>query len=106
MEHGAAGWPPVRIAIMVEGETERVFFRYLHEFLRERLKDSMPKLAPSIYDGRLPTKETLKRRVELLLSDSKQPADAVIALTDVYTGTQDFKDSVRQNTRCESNSDE
>ena len=82
----------MRIAILVEGQTETVFFRYLREFLAIRLKDKMPKLVPNRYDGRLPTNETLKRRVELLLSDSKQPADAVIALTDVYTGTQEFQD--------------
>jgi hypothetical protein len=29
----------------------------------------------------------------LLLSDSKRPADAVIALTDVYTGTKEFIDA-------------
>jgi hypothetical protein len=78
---------------MVEGDTEKVFFRYLREFLEIRLKDAMPKLVANKYDGRLPTKETLKRRVELLLSDSKQPADAVIALTDVYTGTQEFENA-------------
>src|SRR5208283_2628811 len=40
-------------------------------------------------DGRIPTNEKLQRLVKALLSGPK-PADAVIALTDVYTGTHDF----------------
>ena len=50
----------------------------------------MPKLKPVPYDGRLPKSGKLKREVERLLVDRKQPADAVIALTDVYTGGNDF----------------
>jgi hypothetical protein len=75
---------------MMEGETEKVFLRHLREFLQTRLAGRMPKLDPNIYDGHLPTHDRLKRRVERLLSDSRQPADAVIALTDVYTGTREF----------------
>lgn len=78
---------------MMEGETERVFLPHLRQFLEVRLKASMPKLDPDIYHGRIPTHEKLKRKVELLLSDSKRPADAVIALTDVYTGTKEFTDA-------------
>lgn len=77
---------------MVEGETERVFLRYLRDFLEGHLKGAMPKLDSNIYDGRVPTHDKLKRKVELLLSDSN-PADAVIALTDVYTGGKDFTDA-------------
>ena len=47
----------------------------------------MPKLDFLPYDGRIPTGDKLKRVVENLLNDQKQPADAVIALTDVYTGS-------------------
>lgn len=36
--------------------------------------------------------QDLRRKVENLLS-GKQPSDAVIALTDVYTGTNDFQDA-------------
>lgn len=39
------------------------------------------------FDGRIPTGDTLKRIVDNLLSDKTQPTDAVIALTDVYTGS-------------------
>ena len=69
---------------MMEGQTEKVFLEYLRAFLEVHLKGAMPKLHPDIYDARIPTREKLKRKVELLLSDSKRPADAVIALTDVY----------------------
>ena len=44
------------------------------------------------YHGRIPTGEDLRRKIENLLSGS-QPSDAVIALTDVYTGTNDFLDA-------------
>ena len=47
----------------------------------------MPKLDFVPHDGRIPTGGKLKRVVENLLNDRKQPAVAVIALTDVYTGT-------------------
>jgi hypothetical protein len=39
------------------------------------------------HDGHIPTGDKLKRVVENLLNNKKQPADAVIALTDVYTGS-------------------
>ncbi len=78
----------VKISILVEGATEKVFFPILREFLKPRLEE-MPKLDPVPCNGRIPKFDQLKRQVELLLSGPK-PADAVIALTDVYTGTNDF----------------
>lgn len=82
------------MAIIVEGATERVLMPKLRELIRARVPESrgMPKLIPSVQDGRLPTGDKLKRLVERLLSDRPQPADAVVALTDVYTGTKEFKD--------------
>jgi hypothetical protein len=52
----------------------------------------MPKIDPLPQDGRIAKGEKLKRQVERLLS---RGADAVIALTDVYTGTTppDFVDA-------------
>lgn len=50
----------------------------------------MPKLDPFLYDGRIPKEDKLRRTVEDLLSRGPKPSDAVIALTDVYTGTSDF----------------
>lgn len=53
----------------------------------------MPKLNFFPYDGRIPKEAKLKRIVEALLGNGKAPSDAVIALTDVYTGTDDFVDA-------------
>jgi hypothetical protein len=52
----------------------------------------MPNLDMVPYDGRVPKETKLRRTVENLLS-GRERADAVIALTDVYTGTQDFTDA-------------
>jgi len=52
----------------------------------------MPRLDMFPYHGRIPKGEDLKRKIENLLSGS-HPSDAVIALTDVYTGTHDFLDA-------------
>jgi hypothetical protein len=77
----------MKIALIVEGETETAFLPHLRLFLQTRLAGRMPKLDPVPYDGRIPTSEKLRRVVERLLGDRIKPADAVIALTDVYTGT-------------------
>ena len=50
----------------------------------------MPKLDPFRQDGRIPKEDKLRRVVSRLLNDG---SDAVIALTDVYTGTNDFVDA-------------
>ena len=44
-------------------------------------------------DGRVYKEAKLRRTVEDLLRNGKVPSDAVIALTDVYTGTNDFADA-------------
>ena len=76
----------MRIAIICEGKTEAAFKPYFLAFLQTRLAGKMPKLDIAHYDGPIPKGDKLKRIVERLLADSKTPADAVIALTDVYTG--------------------
>ena len=83
----------MKIAILMEGETERVFLPYLREFLTPRLSGKMPRLISNKYDGRIPKQEKLKRVVEALLRGVDPDADHVIALTDVYTGTNDFHDA-------------
>ena len=83
----------MKIALLIEGQTERVFLPHLRRFLETRLAGRMPRLDPEPYDGRIPKGARLKREVERLLRSGRQPADAVIALTDVYTGTADFKDA-------------
>jgi hypothetical protein len=83
----------MKIAIIVEGKTETAFRPHLRAFLEPRLQGKMPRLDIFKYDGRVPKAQKLRRVVANLLSQSKPPADAVIALTDVYTGTDDFKDA-------------
>ncbi len=85
----------MRISIIVEGETENAFLPCLRSYLATRLAGRMPKLDAVPCDGRIPTREKLRRVVHNLLNDRKKPADHVIALTDVYTGTRppDFCDA-------------
>ena len=83
----------MRIAVLVEGRTERAFKPHLLKFLRDRLAGRMPKLDFFPCDGRVYKEAKLRRTVEALLRNGKSPADAVIALTDVYTGTNDFSDA-------------
>lgn len=78
------------IAILVEGATERALFPSIRKFLGTRLLENMPRLVALPCHGRLPKGEELRRRVRHLLDDRH---DAVIALTDVYTGTKDFADA-------------
>lgn len=79
----------MRIAILVEGATERAFRQTLIDFLRPRLMLQMPHLHFIPQNGRIPKQDKLRRVVENLQRDH----DAVIALTDVYTGTTDFTDA-------------
>jgi hypothetical protein len=52
----------------------------------------MPKIKFISHDGRIPKRDKLQRIVDNLLI-GKDAFDAVIALTDVYTGTNDFQDA-------------
>jgi hypothetical protein len=80
----------VKITILVEGKTERAFKPHLVQFLKNRLPGPMPRLDMFPYDGRIPKEQKLRRKVETLL---RTGADAVITLTDVYTGTGDFRNA-------------
>lgn len=82
----------MKLAVLVEGATEVAFQKKLREFLQTRLEGKMPRLNFIKQDGRIPKKEKLRRIVENLLTGNSA-YDAVIALTDVYTGTQDFQDA-------------
>lgn len=77
------------ISLIVEGRTERAFRASIREFLETRVRGRMPRLRPFVEDGRIPKGDKLRRLVERLLVET----DAVIALTDVYTGTRDFRDA-------------
>jgi len=79
----------VKISFIVEGKTERAFIPILRRFLQSRLPGKMPRLDPFPQDGRIPKGDKLRRVVANLLDGG---ADAVVALTDVYTGTNDFED--------------
>ena len=83
----------MKIAIMVEGSTEKAFIPHLRRFLELKLKGKMPKLDVFVCNGPIHSREKLRRTVEDLLNKGKPPADAVIALTDVYTGKHNFEDA-------------
>ncbi len=81
----------MKIAILVEGATEMAFRKKLREFLQSRLEQKMPRLDFKPQNGGIPKEKKLKGIVENLLDNDGY--DAVIALTDVYTGKPDFKDA-------------
>lgn len=76
----------MKITLIVEGKTEKAFLPHLRKFLNIHLQDKMPKLAVNVYDGHIPSGEKLKRIVKMLLSGN-HPSDHIIALSDVYTGS-------------------
>jgi hypothetical protein len=84
----------MKIAIIVEGKTEKAFLPCLRTYLQNHLSGPMPKLDALPYDGPIPKKEKLRRVVANLLT-GRRAADHVIALTDVYTGANppDFQDA-------------
>ena len=79
----------MKIAILVEGKTEKAFKPFLQKFLKSRLQQ-MPKIDFKPQEGRIPKEGKLQRIVRYLLDDNGY--DAVIALTDIYTGSDDFTD--------------
>src|ERR1039458_7299519 len=84
------GCPRMKIVLLIEGKTEEVLLPALRQFLEKRLHGRMPRLDPDPYNGRLEKGDVLRRDVHRHL---KTGADAVIALTDVYTGSRDFIDA-------------
>ena len=82
----------MKIAILVEGATEIAFKPKLQEFLQLRLGQQMPKLKFIPCNGRIHKGKKLRDVVENLLT-GRDACHAVIALTDVCTGTKDFKDA-------------
>lgn len=82
----------MKIALIVEGDTEKAFLPHLRAFLKSHLSETMPKIDIIPYNGRIPTREKLKRTVQNLLS-GRNPSNHVVALTDVYTGSRDFLDA-------------
>jgi hypothetical protein len=84
----------MKISLIVEGNTEKALLPSLQEFLKSRLPGKMPRIDPLPYSGRIPKEKKLQLVVTNLLSGTRA-ADHVIALTDVYTGTQppEFQDA-------------
>jgi hypothetical protein len=84
----------MKIALIVEGKTEKAFVPHLIIFLETRLSGRMPAIHTNVYNGRVPKEEKLRRVVGNQFL-GKNPSDLVIALTDVYTGPapHDFHDA-------------
>jgi hypothetical protein len=62
----------VKITILVEGKTERVFLPHLRDFIEARgLAGKMPLLHAYTYDGRIPKGEKLRRVVADLLAGAQ-----------------------------------
>ena len=83
----------MKITVLVEGKTEQAFKPHLLDFLKSRLAGRMPNVDFFPCHGRIYKEDKLRRTVEDLLQKGGVPSDAVIALTDVYTGTNDFVDA-------------
>jgi hypothetical protein len=85
----------VKITVLVEGKTEQALRPHLLEFLKDRIieRERRPHLDFFPCHGRIYKEDKLRRTVEQLLVNGRLPSDAVIALTDVYTGTSDFVDA-------------
>lgn len=85
----------VKITVLVEGKTEQAFKPHLRAFLNGRIPERhrRPHLDFFPCHGRVYKEEKLKKTVKDLLNNGRFPSDAVIALTDVYTGTNDFIDA-------------
>jgi len=82
-----------KFVLMVEGATEKAFLPAVRDYMAVRLgSEPKPRIETHVFDGRIPKGETLRRHVERLLT-GKDAADAVIALTDVYTGIREFSDA-------------
>jgi hypothetical protein len=83
----------VKIVVMVEGLTEKsALGQPLREFLRSRVAGAQPRIVFDVIKGKLPLTDKLARDVQ---RHRNQQCDAVIALTDVYTGEMapTFKDA-------------
>lgn len=83
----------MKLALLAEGKTERVFLPHLRDFVNSHLSGiAKPKIIGIIANGRVPTHEKLQRKVVELL---RKDYDHAIALTDVYTGSTppEFRDA-------------
>lgn len=79
----------MKISLIIEGKTEKAFVPKLREYLQTPLAGNMPTLHSVPQNGRIPSSDKLDRLVNNLLRHGKNPADYVIALTDVYPDYSD-----------------
>ena len=95
----------MKISLIIEGKTEKAFIPKLREYLQTLLPGNMPVLHPVSQKGRIPSGDKLDRLVDNLLRQGRNPADHVIALTDVYpdyTDAADAKSKMRQSVKNQS----
>ena len=79
----------MKISLIIEGKTEKAFIPKLREYLQTLLPGNMPILHSVSQRGG----DKLDRLVDNLLRQGKNPADHVIALTDVYPDYADAADA-------------
>ena len=92
----------MKISLIVEGKTEKAFVPKLREYLQTLIPGNMPVLHSVPQNGRIPSSEKLDKLVNSILRHGKNPADHVIALTDVYpdyTDAADAKVKMRQSVK-------
>jgi hypothetical protein len=99
MADGPHGWQVMKISLIVEGQTEKVFVPKLRDHLQALLPREMPTLHSVPQNGRIPVGYKLDKLVNSLLQKGKTPSDHVIAITDVYpdySNATDAKAALRQ----------
>jgi hypothetical protein len=92
----------MKISLIVEGKTEKAFIPKLREHLQTLLPREMPNLHSVPQNGRVPRDDKLDKSVNSLLHNGNNPADHVIALTDVYpdySNAANAKASMRQSVK-------
>jgi hypothetical protein len=63
----------MKIAVIVEGATEKEFLIILQEYLESHLAGRMPKLDPVTCHGPIPKGDGLRKLVQNLLSGNEPP---------------------------------
>ena len=83
----------MKISLIIEGKTEKVFVPKLRTYLQDLLPGKMPYLHSIPQNGRIPNGNKLCKLVDSLLRISRNPSDHVIVLTDVYPDYSDAADA-------------
>ena len=93
----------MKISLIVEGKTEKVFVPKLREYLQTLLPGKMPNLHSVPQNGGIQLDDKLDKLVTNLIS-GKNAADYVIALTDVYpefSSAASAKEKMRHSVKSE-----